>query len=281
MKLTNAQKVGSALILALIVAAVVYPVLRPTKQDSCASEILINARGGTVDLRTRTISVGAKSQPVALEKMTNDTQLVIDELARLCRQHAEGRITTEQYFTAIQNRLRPTEKPAAPPAAKVPRFDGSIGVTGLVDNRPFRKFADDNAGKIVRLRLRIDAGAYNPVGVFFLEKCYESVADNGERTSVFPDTMDNLFGQRFSLVEAEQDVQEYDISEAQKLIGCGPAVEFISSNRTLHWSSDGPGLTHATIDGFYRENIDQMGAGITYRFEEVAGSIADYAEVQD
>ena len=34
------------------------------------------------------------------------------------------------------------------------------------------------------------------------------------------------------------------------------------------------------IDGFYRLTVDQMGTLQSYRFEEVGGTVADYAETQ-
>ena len=229
--------------LALIAATVAYLVVRPAKSDLCASEILINGRGGAVNLKTQTITLGSEAKPVPLETMTNDSQLVIDELSRLCRQHQARMITSEQYFMAVQNLLKRNDKPAAP--AKLPLFNGSIGVTGLVDNRPFRRFAEENVGKIVRLNLNIDAGAYNPLGVHFIEQCYHSVDDSGQVQSSYPGMMDNLFGQRFHLVEVEEDIQDYtEVTDEQRKIGCGPVVEF-RSNRKVTWSHAGPGLNSA------------------------------------
>jgi hypothetical protein len=279
MKLTTTHKAIVVVILAVIGAWVVYPVLRPTKADLCASEILLNGRGGTINLETGTFKAGAGATPVPLESVTNDTQVVIDELSRLCRQHEAKVISTDQYFARTQELLRPPAKPAA--AATIPKFDGTIGVTGLVDNRPFRKFIEDNAGKIVRLNLTMDAGAYNPLGIHFLEQCYQSQDDSGEIQSTFPSFEDNLYGQRFHLIEVEEDIQGYEeFAEDQGWIGCGPVLEFDSAGRRLTWSSAGPGLTSTVVDGFYRVGRDHMGTETTYRFEEVSAGVADYAATQ-
>jgi len=279
MKLTTTHKAVVVVLLAAIGAWLVYPVLRPARDDICASEILLNGRGGSINLKTNTVILEADADPVPLDSMTNDSQVLIDELSRLCRQHEAGSIPTERYFERTEALLRPAEKP--PAATRIPRFEGTIGVTGLVDNRPFLAFAQANAGKIVKLGLRIDAGAYNPLGVYFLDKCYEGSDAAGAVTSTFPGTGDNLFGQRFSLIETHEDVAEYaEVTDRQKQIGCGPAVEFVSGNRRMTWSSGGPGLTFATLDGFYRIAVDYMGAGQTYRFEEVSGSVTEYAETQ-
>lgn len=279
MKLTTTHKAVVAVILALIAAVVAVLVLRPSRQDLCASEILINGRGGEVNIQTKTVTLSSKAKPVALETMTNDSQILIDQLSRYCREHQAGLMTRSEYLTATEKLIRPVVKGQPP---KVPLFKGSIGITGLVDNRPFRKFADDNVGKVVRLDLKIDAGMYNPIGEHFLHQCYYAEdTSTGEQVSQFPGMMDNLFGQRFHLVESEEENQEYELTERHKRILCGPTVEFNSNSRKLTWSSAGPGLIFTAIDGFFRVSLDQMGAGQSYRFEELSGSIADYAAPQD
>ena len=281
MRLTTTHKAVVTLILALIAAVLIYLVVKPPRQDLCSSEILINGRGGAVNIQTRTVTLGGEGKPVPLDKMTNDSQLAIDQLSRWCREHQAKLISSEEYYARTERLLKPAaqERPAA---ARVPLFKGSIGVTGLVDNRAFRRFVEANIGKVVRLDLTVDAGAYNPLGVHFLDRCYSAINDAGEEVSHFPAMMDNLFGQRFHLIETEEDVKDYaEPNEKEKQISCGPDLEFRSNGRTLNWSSAGPGLTFTRIDGFYRVSADYMGAGQSFRFEEVTGSIADYAEPQN
>ncbi len=109
--MSGSQKAGLILVGMVLLAALVFWFISNNHipDDDCRSDIASTNRDFSIDVEAKSIKIGANSSAVQLEKLTNQSQLVIDRAIRLCRMHKSGQIsddTFEKMFVGLATSLK-------------------------------------------------------------------------------------------------------------------------------------------------------------------------------
>ncbi len=140
----------ATVVIVFIAAVMAFFVLTSRRVDACASEVLTNGRGVSVNLTTKIVSFDGDSKDIPIEKIDKDGALMVDSLSRLCRQRESKLISNEEY----QNNLDTILKALTPSSASrgtVPTFNDGIDLVGYTGNKGFIDFLDKNEDGRVKI----------------------------------------------------------------------------------------------------------------------------------
>jgi hypothetical protein len=246
--------------LALLGIVFAYVVTRPVRTDVCASEVLTNGRGVTVNLAAKTLKLETQEQAVPLERISDRSAVVIDTLSRLCRERQKGNLTGEEYQHRFNQVIEPVLASVAP---KVPTFKADICMTSYCSNADFIKFLTDHDGDVVRINSMFDFSQANSLP--FVDQCVATDARGNYPPHLSP-------------FNAELPLPEWEDGKAPPNESlCGVYSLEMQSKAKSVWSSGGTGTTTYRINSFFRVNRQISGEKVTFYLQEMPASAGDFA----
>lgn len=277
----RARKIGpvsaTLLGLAAIGAVLLFATTRPARSDMCSSEVLTNGRGVSVNLAAKTLKLGAQQQAVPLEKISDQSALIIDSLSRLCRERKGGNITEAEYqqrFEEIVVRLRGRAKSRA---SEMPMFSGEVDMVGGGPGvRKLVAFLEGNEGSVVRIDARLDFSRMHGAYPIF-QAC---LADRPEPED-YP-VEDNFSGEELILPYRTRDLSgsaahDADVPEQERHEFCNRYAMIMNLLSEPVPSYGGTGVVTYDIDGYFRVRAQERSGNTTaFYLSELQASPADY-----
>lgn len=146
-------------IVLVILSVSAYMIVQPSRVDTCASEVLTNGRGVSINLATKTFKFGAEGQEVPISSISEQSAIVIDALSRLCRENESKTIETSEYRRRFDQIISPITANIKRNVQNIHLFEGNIDAVGYVGNKEFLDFLDSNVGNVVRINTESDVSA--------------------------------------------------------------------------------------------------------------------------
>lgn len=251
---------------AIIGAVFAYAVTRPTRIDLCASEVLTNGGGVSVNLAAKTLKLETQERAVPLERLSNQSAMVIDTLSRLCREREKGNLSEEEYRNRFNQVVQPVLASAKLAAsANLPIFKDDVCMTAYCSNGTFIKFLGYHDGNVVRIKSMFDFSSNVPTP--FEERCITET-ERDKEGGYPPDR--NPFNKELPL-------PEWGIGKAPPgKDACGSYFLVIRSKAEPVWSSGGTGTLEYQIDGFFRVRTQLAGTYVTFYLDEVPATASDF-----
>ncbi len=273
--------VGVTLGTLLIAAILTFFVLRPARSDMCASEILTNGRGVSINLRAKTFTVEGETKEVAIQRISERTALVIDGLSRLCRERHNGTVDAIEYSARFDKLVLPLIAETKATTPQIPTFTGYIDVVGYSGNEKLIRFFEKYDGKIVQISAQIDASDV-PISENWEYNCFHSANSKydlklGDITTKSTDKdVSWVFGED-KIFNRDLPLPIGDLYDNIERFSCERYKLRIVSDKKSVFSSGGVGTLIFKFGGRFRIDSSVVSAHETFYLTELSAEASDFA----